>query len=144
MARRPGADDGPDPVLSGRQLQILDFIKAYAERHGVSPSYREIGNAVGLKSSSTVKYQVEQLQEKRCLVRRDRMPRTIMAKSPRLRSISQGLLRFQQIRARKKRLACRFSSRWRPEAWRTPILSLSAPSGYLGTWSVPETCSRSR
>jgi repressor LexA len=90
VAGRPGADDGPDPVLSGRQLQILAFINGYAERYGVSPSYREIGNAVGLKSSSTVKYQVEQLQEKRCLVRRDRMPRTIMAKPPRLRSIEPG------------------------------------------------------
>jgi len=36
VAGRPGADDGPDPELSGRQLQILDFIKAYAERYGVS------------------------------------------------------------------------------------------------------------
>ena len=87
MAGRRRADDGPDPALSERQQQILDFIEAYAERHGVSPSYREIGDAVGLKSSSTVKYQVEQLQEKRYLARRDRMPRTIVAKPPRLRSI---------------------------------------------------------
>jgi repressor LexA len=35
-----------------------------------------------------VKYQVEQLQEKGCLARRDRMPRTIVAKSRRLRHIS--------------------------------------------------------
>lgn len=91
MAGRPGADDGPDPVLSGRQLQILDFIKAYAERYGVSPSYREIGNAVGLKAISAVKYQVGQLEDKGYLARRDRMPRTIVAKPRRLRSIPPEL-----------------------------------------------------
>ena len=82
---------GPDPVLSERQRQILDFIGAYAERHGVSPSFREIGDAVGLKAISAVKYQVEQLQEKGCLTRRDRMPRTIVAKPRRLRSIAPEL-----------------------------------------------------
>jgi repressor LexA len=90
VADRRQADDGPYPGLSGRQLQILDFIEAYGERHGVSPSYREIGDAVGLKSISTVHYQVEQLQEKRRLSRRDRMPRTIVAKPSRVRSIEPG------------------------------------------------------
>jgi repressor LexA len=91
VADRRQADDGPYPGLSGRQLQILDFVQAYAERYGVSPSYREIGDAVGLKSISAVKYQVEQLQGKGFLARRDRMPRTIVAKPPRLRSIAPGL-----------------------------------------------------
>jgi repressor LexA len=75
-------------VFSERQRQILDFIEAYMERHGVSPTLREIGDAVGLKAISAVKYQVEQLQEKGCLTRRDRMPRTIVAKVQRLRNIS--------------------------------------------------------
>ena len=87
MAGRRRADDGPDPALSERQQQILDFIEAYAGRHGVSPSFREIGDAVGLKAISAVKYQVGQLEEKGYLARRDRMPRTIVAKPRRLRSI---------------------------------------------------------
>ena len=87
MVGRRRAEDGPGPVLSERQQRILDFIQAYAERHGVSPSYREIGDAVGLKAISGVKYQVEQLQEKGLLARRDRKPRTIAAKPRRLRSI---------------------------------------------------------
>jgi repressor LexA len=78
-------------VLSERQQQILDFIQAYVECHGVSPSYREIGVAVGLKAISAVKYQVEKLQEKGYLTRRDRMPRTIVQKPRRLRSIELGL-----------------------------------------------------
>jgi repressor LexA len=82
------AEDGSGPVLSERQRQILDFIGAYAERHGVSPTFREIGDAVGLKAISAVSYQVERLQAKGFLSRRDRMPRTIVAKPRRLRSIS--------------------------------------------------------
>ena len=87
MAGRRRAGSGSDPELSGRQQQILDFLQAYTERHEVSPSFREIGDAVGLKAISAVKYQVEQLQEKGYLARRDRMPRTIVAKPRRLRSI---------------------------------------------------------
>ena len=87
MAGRRRADDGPGPGVSERQQRILDFIQAYAERHGVSPSFREIGDAVGLKAISAVKYQVGQLEEKGHLARRDRMPRTIVAKPRRLRSI---------------------------------------------------------
>jgi repressor LexA len=87
VAGRRRADDGPDSGLSERQLRILEFIQAYVERHGVSPSFREIGDAVGLKAISAVKYQVGQLEEKGHLARRDRMPRTIVAKPRRLRSI---------------------------------------------------------
>jgi repressor LexA len=87
VAGRRRADDGPGPGLSERQQRILDFIQAYAERHGVSPSFREIGDAVGLKAISAVKYQVGQLEGKGYLARRDRMPRTIVAKPRRLRSI---------------------------------------------------------
>ena len=88
MPGRRRADDGPGPGLSERQQRILDFVHAYAGRHGVSPSFREIGDAVGLKATSAVKYQVGQLEEKGYLARRDRMPRTIVAKPRRLRSIS--------------------------------------------------------
>jgi len=91
VADRRRADDGSGPVLSERQRQILDFIGAYAERHGVSPTFREIGDAVGLKAISAVSYQVEQLQAKGFLSRRDRMPRTIVAKPRRLRSIPPDL-----------------------------------------------------
>jgi len=91
VAGRRRADDGSGPVLSERQRQILDFIGAYAERHGVSPTFREIGDAVGLKAISAVSYQVEQLQAKGFLSRRDRMPRTIVAKPRRLRSIPPDL-----------------------------------------------------
>lgn len=99
MAGRRRADDGSGPVLSERQQQILDFIEAYAERHGVSPSFREVGHAVGLKATSAVSYQVGQLQEKGYLARRDRLPRTIVAKPRRLRSIAPGPDEFEEVPA---------------------------------------------
>jgi len=91
VAGRRRADDGDGPALSKRQRQILDFIEAYVECDGVPPSFREIGDAVGLKAISAVSYQVEQLQAKGFLSRRDRMPRTIVAKPRRLRSIPPDL-----------------------------------------------------
>ena len=99
MAGRRRAGDGSELVPSGRQQQILAFIQDYAECHGVSPSFREIGDAVGLKAISAVKYQVEQLQEKGFLTRRDGMPRTIVAKPRRLRSVALGPGEFEEALA---------------------------------------------
>ena len=56
--------------LSKRQKDILDFIKAKVKEKGYPPSVREIGEAVGLASSSTVHGHLTRL-EKKGLIRRD-------------------------------------------------------------------------
>ncbi|MBN6186293.1 transcriptional repressor LexA [Aneurinibacillus sp. BA2021] len=56
--------------LAKRQLQILDFIKKEVKEKGYPPSVREIGEAVGLASSSTVHGHLARL-EKKGLIRRD-------------------------------------------------------------------------
>ncbi|EIT86884.1 LexA repressor [Fictibacillus macauensis ZFHKF-1] len=56
--------------LSRRQLDILDFIKEEVNAKGYPPSVREIGEAVGLASSSTVHGHLSRL-EKKGLIRRD-------------------------------------------------------------------------
>ncbi|WNB90295.1 transcriptional repressor LexA [Bacillus sp. NEB1478] len=56
--------------LSRRQLDILDFIKEEVSQKGYPPSVREIGEAVGLASSSTVHGHLARL-EKKGLIRRD-------------------------------------------------------------------------
>lgn len=43
-----------NPRMSKRRQQILDFILSFREKHGTCPTIREIGEAVGLLSSSTV------------------------------------------------------------------------------------------
>ncbi len=56
-------------VLSERQQRILEFIKAYGDENGYPPTIREIGKAVGITSTSVVKYNLERLQEKGCIGR---------------------------------------------------------------------------
>jgi repressor LexA len=56
--------------ISNRQLAILDFIKSEVKEKGYPPSVREIGESVGLASSSTVHGHLERL-EKKGLIRRD-------------------------------------------------------------------------
>lgn len=56
--------------LSSRQHAILDYIKKEVKEKGYPPSVREIGEAVGLASSSTVHGHLARL-EKKGLIRRD-------------------------------------------------------------------------
>ena len=60
----------PKPELTTRQVTILDFIKTASESQGYAPSMREIGEAAGLNSPASVKYQLDILEEKG-LIRRD-------------------------------------------------------------------------
>ncbi len=50
--------------LSQRQQRIIDFIKEYLAEYNYPPTIREIGKAVGISSTSVVKYNLERLQEK--------------------------------------------------------------------------------
>ena len=56
--------------LSSRQLAILEFIRSEVKDKGYPPSVREIGEAVGLASSSTVHGHLDRL-EKKGHIRRD-------------------------------------------------------------------------
>jgi repressor LexA len=56
--------------LSERQAQILDYIRKVTRERNYPPSVREIGEAVGLSSSSTVHNHLNHL-ERRGLIRRD-------------------------------------------------------------------------
>jgi len=56
--------------LSEKQKKILDFLKQEIRTKGYPPSVREICNAVGLKSTSTVHGYLERL-ERKGLIRRD-------------------------------------------------------------------------
>jgi repressor LexA len=63
--------------LSARQGQILDFIRAEVHRRGFPPSVREIGQAVGLSSSSTVHSHLSALEEKGFIRRDPSKPRAL-------------------------------------------------------------------
>ena len=63
--------------LTKRQQQILDYIRAEIHRCGYPPSVREIGEAVGLSSSSTVHAHLAALQDKGYLTRDPTKPRAL-------------------------------------------------------------------
>ena len=50
-------------TLSPKQQQIYDYIVSFSGLHGYPPSVREIGEAVGLKSPSTVHFHLKRLEE---------------------------------------------------------------------------------
>lgn len=64
-------------ALTDRQKQIYQFIKTTVHEKGYPPSVREIGNAVGLQSSSTVHGHLAKLQEKGYIKRDPTKPRAI-------------------------------------------------------------------
>ena len=52
------------PRTSNKAQLILEFVNAFVQEHGFAPSVREIGEAVGLRSTASVSYHLQQLQEK--------------------------------------------------------------------------------
>lgn len=63
--------------LSSKQLEILEFIKKELNAKGYPPSVREIGEAVKLKSTSTVHGHLEKLEKKGFIRRDPTKPRAI-------------------------------------------------------------------
>lgn len=66
-----------DTELTGKRREILDFIAAQLRERGYPPSVREIGQAVGLTSSSTVHTHLTTLQRQGYLRRDPTKPRAI-------------------------------------------------------------------
>jgi repressor LexA len=63
--------------LTGRQQRILEFIRRTVQERGYPPTVREIGEAVGLTSSSSVHAQLANLQRKGLLRKDASRPRAI-------------------------------------------------------------------
>jgi repressor LexA len=68
--------------LTTRQQRILEFIRSWVERYGYPPSVREIGEAVGLVSPSSVAYQLKVLEGKGYLRRDPNRPRAVDVRPP--------------------------------------------------------------
>ena len=63
--------------LTAKQKQIYDYIRSFSARHGYSPSVREIAQAVGLKSPSTVHFHMKALEEAGAIVKSAGKTRTV-------------------------------------------------------------------
>jgi len=76
-----------DRKTTPRQQAILDVIRDFTREHGYPPSVREIGERVGLSSSSTVQCHLRTL-EKKGLIRRDpTKPRALVSGSDSIRDV---------------------------------------------------------
>ena len=63
--------------LNKREKAILKFIEKEIQENGYSPSVREIGKAVGLKSTATVHAYLERLEKIGRITRKNKMGRTL-------------------------------------------------------------------
>ena len=63
--------------LSSKQAEIYQFILQYTRDHGYPPSVREIGEAVGLKSPSTVHFHMKKLEAGGYILKADGKTRAI-------------------------------------------------------------------
>ena len=52
------------PRTSNKAQMIMDYVNQFIQENGYSPSVREIGEAVGLRSTASVSYHLQALQEK--------------------------------------------------------------------------------
>ena len=93
--------------LSDKQKEIFEYIKEIISQRGVAPSVREIGQAVGLRSTSSVKYNLNVLEEAGYIKRDANLKRTLriaggaenVAQIPLLGTVTAGvpILATQQI-----------------------------------------------
>jgi repressor LexA len=75
--RPTGGRRGLDTGLTERQRTILEVIRASVTSRGYPPSIREIGDAVGLTSTSSVAHQLRTLERKGYLRRDPNRPRAV-------------------------------------------------------------------
>ncbi|CAN5300257.1 transcriptional repressor LexA [soil metagenome] len=91
--------DGP-PDSSGltpRQQRILTYLKECMEKRGYPPSVREIGEAVGLISPSSVSYQLKELEKKGFLRRDPHRPRALEVFLPEMLRARQSLSSADEV-----------------------------------------------
>ena len=70
------------PKLSERQIKILEMIREYTDEYGYPPTIREIGEAVGISSTSVVSYNLNVLERKRHLARGKEISRGLRLLDP--------------------------------------------------------------
>jgi repressor LexA len=94
---RSGAPAGPVRVafeghLTPRQRRIVEFISATVRERGYPPTVREIGEAVGLTSSSSVHAQLANLERRGVLHKDPTKPRAMALAEPKAESVTVPLV----------------------------------------------------
>jgi repressor LexA len=84
-------------VISDRQQQVLDYIRQTVIERGYPPSVREIGDAVGLSSPSTVHSHLSALVEAGVIKRDPTKPRAIVVVDDQASAVSRASDRMRDV-----------------------------------------------
>src|SRR5690554_1438393 len=85
-------DAPPDATgLTPRQQRILNVLRDSIEKRGYPPSIREIGDTVGLASSSSVAHQLRTLEQKGFIKRDPNRPRALEVFLPELMAARRSI-----------------------------------------------------
>lgn len=76
--------------LSDRHRRIMEYLTEFIDEFGYSPSIREIGDSIDVKSTSLVDYYLNQLEEKEYISREGRISRSIRVLKP-MRSAGKAI-----------------------------------------------------
>jgi repressor LexA len=82
---------------SKKQVEVLRCIHGYWKQHRLSPTIREIGERVGIQSSSVVNYQLKCLEQLGCVVRHTRRSRAMILTEKALRYLDTDDVETVQI-----------------------------------------------
>jgi len=74
--------------LPERQQRVLDYIKHHIATHGFPPTVREIGEAIGVSSTSLVSYYLKRLEEGGYIMREPSISRAIQLPPERTTEVS--------------------------------------------------------
>jgi len=83
--------------LSERHKKILAFLTQFQENNGYSPSIREIGDSIKVKSTSLVDYYLNQLEEMKYISREGRVSRSIRVLKPYLSATAKVTDALRQV-----------------------------------------------
>ena len=144
----PELPDGPPDAtgLTPRQQRVLTTIKDSIEKRGYPPSMREIGEAVGLTSSSSVAHQLKVLEEKGFLKRDPNRPRALEVFLPEVMAARRSISRGRGVVVRRDRHRRRHARRHlRPAASAgSPPVARSSPRSASRTSSRCPSSSSAR
>lgn len=125
--------------LTARQRKVLEVIRSSVDRRGYPPSLREIGEAVGLTSPSSVAHQLSMLERKGYLRRDPNRPRAIEVISPDQAKDTRGYRGGSSVRpVRETSIDETDLGNERPEASYVPVVGRIAAGGPILAEEVVE------
>ncbi len=135
---RPPGIRADSSGLTDRQRRVIEVIRDSVQRRGYPPSMREIGQAVGLSSTSSVAHQLMALERKGFLRRDPHRPRACEVRGSDQAASAQ---RPRTPRASPPRRTFRSSGASPPVVRSSPRSPSRTSSPCRGNWSVTASCS---